>query len=218
MSASGLSGLWDLYLDAFRLHSHQLLAWAHADVRTRLHADLDEPAITGLIAEAMKARLDTHPDTPNEYLHYCIGDQDPISPGGQLGNNRLRLDVSVVRAGVRPRLKYIFEGKRLRTGGFTIGKYVGASGIGDFVAERYGPECPEAAMVGFVQDKDVAYWHRELRRAFDDDVASASPKLGINQMLRDVTVIPVFKDELESHHVRGAAGALRLLHIFLPGH
>lgn len=42
-------------------------------------------------------------------------------------------------------------------------------------------------MVGFVQDKDVVYWHNELRRVFDDDVASTSPKLGIHQTLRGVT-------------------------------
>jgi hypothetical protein len=54
MTNGSLSALWDFYGEAFRLHSHQLLAWAHSDVRSRLHPDLDEPSITGLLAEAMK--------------------------------------------------------------------------------------------------------------------------------------------------------------------
>lgn len=210
--------MWDLYLDAFRLHAHQLLTWAHTDVRNRLHADLDEPSITGLIAEAMKARLNSHPDTPDEYAHYWIGDQEPISPTGQLGNDRLRLDVSVIRNGIRPRLSYIFEGKRLRTGSFTIGKYVGAGGMGDFIEGRYGGDCPEAAMVGFVQDKDTPYWHKELKRALDDDAAHATPKLGTTQALKHVGVLPELSDQLESHHRRNNATPLRLLHIFLASH
>ncbi|MDO8544484.1 MAG: hypothetical protein Q7S40_28930 [Opitutaceae bacterium] len=216
MTSGGPSDLWDLYLDAFRLHSHQLLAWAHADVRSRLHADLDEPSITGLVAEAMKARLNSHPDTPDEYDHYWIGDQEPISPAGQLGNDRLRLDVSVIRTGIRPRLSYIFEGKRLRTGSFTIGKYVGAGGIGDFIEGRYGVDCPEAAMVGFMQDRDAAYWHKELRRAYEEDIASGAPRLGIVQPLRTVEILNELTDELQSNHSRSNGTALQLLHIFLP--
>ncbi len=87
-----------------------------------------------------------HPDTPEEYNHYCCGDQEPISPGGQLGNDRLRLDITIIRCGIRPRLSFILEAKRLRTGGFPIGKYVGDGGMGDFIECRYGAEHPEAAM------------------------------------------------------------------------
>jgi len=82
MTSGSLSALWDSYCESFRLHSHQLLSWAHADIESRLHPQLDEPAITGLLAEAMKNRLDFHPDTPDVYLHYCIGDQAPHSPQG----------------------------------------------------------------------------------------------------------------------------------------
>src|SRR5882724_243701 len=160
MIAVGLSEHWGLYLEAVRLHAHQLLAWAHTDVRHRLNHDLDEPSLTGLLGDAMKARLNC-PETPTEYDHYTIADQDPISPFGQLGNDRLRLDLCVIRSGIRPRLAYIFEAKRLRTSGFPIGKYVGKGGLGDFIECRYGVGSPEAAMIGLFQNKDAAYWQGE---------------------------------------------------------
>src|ERR1035437_6676095 len=96
-----LASSWDVYGESFRFHAHQLLLWAHRDVRARLNAELDEPSITGLLADAMKYRLDYHPDTPDTYLHYTVGDQEPTSTDGQLGNDRLRLDLTLIRAGVK---------------------------------------------------------------------------------------------------------------------
>jgi hypothetical protein len=214
MTTGTLNELWNVYSETFRLHSHQLLVWAHGDIRSRLNADIDEPAITGLLAEAMKLRLD-HPLTPEEYLHYTIGDQVPISPSGQLGNDRLRLDISVIRSGVRPRLSYIFEAKRLQTGAYTIGKYVGEGGIGDFIACRYASDYPEAAMIGLLQNKDFSYWHSELHRTFDDDRKSKDPHLGIHKPLKAVSVLPGLGNELVSQHIRKNKKLLDLFHIFL---
>jgi len=36
----------------------------------------------------VKFRLNYDPDTPEEYFHYCPGDQAPVSPRGELGNAR----------------------------------------------------------------------------------------------------------------------------------
>jgi hypothetical protein len=215
MTNGSLSTLWDFYGEAFRLHSHQLLAWAHADVRSQLHPDLDEPSITGLLAEAMKRRLDYHPDTPEAYLHYTIGDQPPHSPAGELGNDRLRLDITVIRSSVRPRLSFVFEAKRLRTGGFPIGKYVGAGGMDDFISSRYAADCPEAAMVALYQNKDVRYWHSELQRAFAEDVKSATPTLNTESDLRLVNVLEALAHELQSTHRRSSGSPISLFHLFL---
>ena len=214
MTSGSLSALWDCYGEAFRLHSHQLLAWAHTDIRSRLHPDLDEPSITGLLAEAMKCRLD-HPDTPDAYLHYCIGDQEPLSPGGELGNDRLRLDISVIRSGIKPRLSFVFEAKRLRTGAFPIGKYIGAGGMGDFISGRYASKCPEAAMIGLYQNRDIGYWHAELHRAFASDKNGTTPLLQATGELKSVHVLAGLRDELESAHSRSNGAPLRLFHLFL---
>lgn len=212
--AVGLSELWDLYLDAVRLHAHQLLAWAHTDIRHQLNRDLDEPSITGLLGDAMKVRLNC-PETPTEYDHYTITDQDPVSPLGQLGNDRLRLDLCVIRSGIRPRLAYIFEAKRLRTGGFPIGKYVGKGGLGDFIECRYGVGSPEAAMVGLFQNKDAAYWQGELRRIFDEDRTASGLGLEVVESLTRAHIIDYFTNELQSSHRRRDASQIRLFHIFL---
>lgn len=206
--ALDLSEIWDLYGDAFRLHAHQLLAWAYSDVRLSLHHGLDEPSITGLLGDAMKARLDSA-EIPEVYDHYVVGDQDPVSPAGQLGNERLRLDLCLTRANVKPRIKYIFEAKRLRTNGFSIGKYVGQSGMGDFIECRYGAGCPEAAMIGLFQDKNAAYWQRELHRIFDKG------SLEILGKLQPARVLDNFPNELQSVHRRKDTGPIHLFHIFL---
>lgn len=209
-----LSAVWGLYLEAFRIHAHQLLAWAHRDIRPRLTRDLDEPSITGLLGDAMKARLNC-PETPAEYDHYTIADQDPVSPSGQLGNDRLKLDLCVIRSGIRPRIAYILEAKRLRTSGFPIGKYVGKSGIGDFIECRYGAGNPEAAMVGLFQNKDAVYWQGELNRIFNEDFATSCLGLGIVEKLTPARILDSLPNELQSSHLRRDASQIRLFHIFL---
>ena len=215
MISGSLSALWEFYGEAFRQHAHQLLAWAHADVRPQLLSGMDEPDITGLLAQGMKARLDYHPDTPDAFLHYTIGDQEPHSPGGELGNDRLRLDITLIRSGIRPRISYVFEAKRLRTGGFPIGKYVGEGGMGDFISCRYAAEAPEAAMVGLYENKDLRYWHEELKRAFDEDKLGDPAKLAVLSELSPISILDNLPGELQSRHLRANGTPIGLYHIFL---
>lgn len=216
MTSGTLNSQWDLHGEVFRIHAHQLLFWAHFDVRHELTLELDEPGMTGKIAEAMKQRLDYHPDTPDAYLHYCVGDQEPVSPAGQTGNDRLRLDISLIRSGIRPRISYLFEAKRLRTSKFPIGKYVGAGGMGDFIECRYGRECPEAAMVALYEDRDLTYWKSELERVFQDDETPGRKKLRTTSKLSEISILPELEGELQSVHERtDLAGPICLFHIFL---
>ena len=215
MTSGTLSELWGFYGEVFRLHAHQLLAWAYEDTRPKLTPDMDEPDITGLLATAMKDRLNYHPDTPDEYLHYCPGDQEPVSPNGQLGNERLRLDITIIRNGIRPRISFIFEAKLLCTGGFPIGKYTGDGGMGDFIECRYGGECPEAAMVGLFRNKDEGYWHSELSRKFDEDSDTTPPRLGILEHLSAISVVAALPIEFQSLHRRRNGTDIRIFHIFL---
>jgi hypothetical protein len=214
MTAASLSGHWNIYLESIREHGHQLLAWSYADIRSRINCDTQEPVITGLLCEAMKARINSH-STPEVYAHYAVGDQDPISPAGELGNDRLRLDVHILGTGIRPQLGYVFEAKRLRTGGFPIGKYAGDEGMGDFIAGRYARGCPEGAMIGFWQDKDAAYWIAELHRVFAEDVSAVAPRLAIRSTPRAVRVHASLLDEFRGEHGRSDGTELVLFHVFL---
>jgi hypothetical protein len=175
---------------------------------------MEEPDITGLLAEGIKFRLN-HADTPDKYLHYWPSDQDPVSPDGQLGNDRLRLDLNLIRTGIRPRLSFIFEAKRLRTGGFPIGKYTGDGGMGDFISCHYGADNPEAAMVALFQNKDITYWQSELQRVFSEDLIAKSPRLGIQDGLSLVSILASLPCELQSVHKRRNGANIRLYHIFL---
>lgn len=214
MIQNQLSGLWNLYGEAFRVHAHQLLAWAYLDARPRFVPGLEEPDLTGLLAEAMWGRLN-NASTPESFDHYSIGDQVPHSPSGQLGNDRLRLDITIVRNGIRPRLSFVFEAKRLRTGTLTIGKYVGTGGMGDFLSGRYAADAPEAAMVGLFENQTLDYWQAELRRSFDEDSRSSSPQLAVMSTLAEVAILDEMLGELESSHHRSEGPSLRLFHIFL---
>lgn len=214
MTSGTLSELWEFYGEAFRTHAHQLLSWAYADTRHRFAPDMEEPDITGLLADAMKLRLND-PATPEEYNHYWPGDQEPVSHAGRLGKERLRLDISIIRNGIRPRIAFILEAKRLKTGGFPIGKYIGDGGMGDFIECRYGSEHPEAAMVALFQNKDTAYWHDELKRVFNEDYAAEMPRLGIQEHLSDINILTSLPNELQSVHRRRNGEVIRLFHIFL---
>src|SRR6266487_6030105 len=176
---------------------------------------MEAPEITGMLADGIKSRLNYHPDVPDEYLHYWPGDQEPVSPGGELGNDRLRLDITIIRTGARPRLSFIFEAKRLRTSVFPIGEYTGDGGMGDFITCRYGADHPEAAMVGLFQNKDVFYWRDELSRVFDEDRSAESPRLRIVENLSQVEILASISGELKSVHRRNNGTNLCLYHIFL---
>ncbi len=214
MSGSAISGHWGVYLDAIREHSHQLLAWAYADIRPHINADTQEPAITGLLCEAMKRRINDA-GTPEIYAHYAIGDQEPVSPAGELGNDRLRLDIHVLRTAIRPHLGYVFEAKRLRTGGYPISKYTGDGGMGDFLSCRYAQGCPEGAMIGFYQDRDAAYWVRELERTFTEDASVRRPTLSVRSGLSRRVLIDSMQQSYRSEHSRNDGTMIVLFHVLL---
>jgi hypothetical protein len=214
MSGSAFDKHWGIYLDAIREHAHQLLAWAYVDIRPRINANTQEPAITGLLCEAMKRRINDA-DTPDIYAHYAIGDQDPVSPAGELGNDRLRLDIHVLRTAIKPQLGYVFEAKRLKAGGYPISKYTGDGGMGDFLGCRYAKTCPEGAMIGFYQNRDAAYWFRELERAFVDDAVDLQPKLAVRTGLSRRVLIESMPESFRSEHGRIDGSAIALFHIFL---
>ncbi|WP_126934989.1 hypothetical protein [Corallococcus sp. AB018] len=87
--------------------------------------------------------------------------------------------------------------------------------MGDFIECRYANACPEAVMIGFFHNKNISYWHTELRRAFNEDSASSAPRLGIKSHPTPVEILPGLTGELESNHIRTDKSSMRLLHIFL---
>jgi hypothetical protein len=205
----------DKYQEIFRVRVHQLLAWAYTEIKDKQKLnEMDEPSITGLIAEAIDRKLQD-PNIPQGYQHYYVGDQTPVTPNGELGNKRLKLDIRIGSTDIRPNPRFVFEAKCLKTGTSTIGKYVGKEGMGAFLSGEYSQGNPEAAMLGLIQNKDVKYWHAELYRSFDEDKQFFNPKLKIKKCLSNSAVIIEIKDELESVHLRNDDTIIRIFHIFL---
>lgn len=195
----------------FRRDAHQLLEWGYQDALAEIHCNLQEEEITGLIAEAMEQRFNA-PSTPETFDRYSIDEEKPIAVEGRKGKKRRRLDLVVVSGHSRPRPKYIFEAKRLRKNGYSIGKYVGEDGLQCFVKEVYASQYPETAMVGYVQSDPISYWESELKRSFDRDLNN---DLRITQLLQKVQVLSSVPDVWVSEHERITGSAIAVYHIFL---
>lgn len=194
-----------------RRDAHQLLAWGYEDSAAKIHCDLQEEEITGLIVEAIEKRLDT-PSTPEKFDRYSIDEEKPISVEGRQGKKRRRLDLVVISGHCRPRPKYIFEAKRLRKNGYPIGKYVGKDGLQCFVKEVYASQYPEAAMIGYVQSDATSYWESELKRSFDRDLNN---DLRTIQILQQVQVVSSMSNVWVSEHERITGSVIAVYHIFL---
>jgi hypothetical protein len=154
---------WDAYRTAFRDDIYQLLAWGYSDARPRITAVAEEEEITGFIVEAIEARLDD-PRTDERYTHYEISEDKPLPGEFRTGKRRRRADIRVRSTALRPRPRYLFEGKRLRrSGGFGITKYIGPNGLRRFLdATGYSDYSSDVSMIGYVQSDTAHYWAAEL--------------------------------------------------------
>lgn len=195
----------------FRRDAHQLLMWGHQDALSKIHCNLEEEEITGLIVEAIEERLDD-PSTPEKFDRYSVDEEKPIAVEGRRGKARRRLDLVVVSSHSRPRPKYIFEAKRLQKNSCPIGKYVGEDGLQCFVQGVYASQYPEAAMVGYIQSDVASYWESELRRRFDGDLNN---DLRIKKILQKVQVLSSMSNVWVSEHERRAGSSITMYHIFL---
>jgi hypothetical protein len=212
MGAENLNSLTlNAYDYGFRRDAHQLLAWGYQDALPDIHCNLMEEVITGLIVEAIEARLDA-PSTPEKFDRYSIDEEKPIAVEGRTGKNRRRLDLVVVSGHNRPRPKYIFEAKRLRKNGYPIGKYVGQDGLQCFIKGVYAAQYPESAMIGYVQSDSASYWESELKRSFEED---SKENLCILKPLQRTQVLTFMPDVWVSEHERGAKDSITVYHVFL---
>lgn len=124
----------------------------------------EEPAITGLLVEAMRAvkhqvdwRLDIDDDPPTN--------DDPRKEG----KNRPRIDIQVRRlnkSGHEPR--FHFEAKRLHDDG-SLSKYLGNDGLKSLLSGYYAKGDSDAGMLGYVQNEPPLAWAERVRGRLDTD-------------------------------------------------
>lgn len=217
MSQGRLGPNWDEYLAVLREDAHLLLAWGYNDTRRELPNARDEYDITDLLADAMERRIND-PLTPERFTLYSVHNERPISPAGQRGKKRPKLDIQIQRNGVRPKPYYTIEAKRLRdddkcTASDSLAHYLGDEGIGRFVAGVYDPEAVEAAMLGCIQAHDAKFWLECIASAFAEDVSSGRNKLRIIEQFCRCQIIAEILEEASSAHRRNNSSTIRLLHI-----
>lgn len=201
--------LSDSYTPAFRRDAHQLLAWGYEDARNNISSGQEETEITGFIAEAIRNRFDDL-RTPERFNRYSLSEDSPISDENLTGKSRNRVDIIIESSSNKPRPKYVFEAKRLFTGSHPIGKYTNTEGLQRFVNGKYASQYPEAAMIAYMQNKDIDYWQSELKDNF-----SSNQNLQIISSLNPAIVISSLPNEWSSKHRRTNNSTIVIYHIFL---
>lgn len=205
------------YPDYFRRDVHILLAFGYEWIRGEINCDTEEPTITVRMVEAINIGLNKIGLLPDRLQRkpYSVFPEPAEIKTRDLKNIKdeyIYFDV-VFEESTRtiPRRRYTVEAKRLKTNGFSIGKYCD-DGIMRFVNEVYASAYPEAAMIGFFQDKDVNYWFDELTRKFKED--EKHKKMSVQLNLTKINVISQISDEWLSIHQRKSGNKIHLFHIF----
>ncbi len=157
------------YVARFHRDALYLIIAGHEKLteNTTDYSNEEEPNITGELARCANEYIDsTSSETWASF--YDVKDESPENTKGRLGKHRKKVDIVCTRTGTRPRSHMKFEAKRLKkTTRFTVGEYVGKTGIGEFISGNYAPESDTAGMLGYIQSDDCDYWAGQIADALD---------------------------------------------------
>ncbi len=130
------------------------------------YTDTDEPVISGEIVRFTRLYIENQ-DLPEWVWPYAVHDDPPENTGDRKGKDRKKVDIIIERTqrGKHPRIR--FEAKRLKRLGFPVGKYVGQTGLGEFISGNYAPESDTAGMLGYIQSDDCDYWAEQILEALN---------------------------------------------------
>jgi hypothetical protein len=145
-----------LYRLSFVKNCHRLLALAYNRLESSSLRDLQEPAITGILAKGMNCLAES--EAAPAWMRYLIVlDDPPQDSAGRLGKERRRVDIEfrLVRRGPRPR--FHFEAKRLYRSD-SVAEYLGAGGLELFVVGEYASDKDAGGMLGYVQTDPLEKW------------------------------------------------------------
>jgi len=151
------------YVDSFCRNVLFLLVAGHE----RLVADgtdysnTAEEHITGELTQQTEQYINRQ-DSPYWTKDYVVQEERRENVRGRKGKHRPRVDIAFVGTDRKPRRFMRFEAKRLRKPGFTVGKYIGKEGLGEFIVGNYAADDDTAGMLGYVQSDDCDYWAREI--------------------------------------------------------
>ncbi len=79
------------------------------------------------------------------------------------GKKRQKIDIEFMSSEVAPRLRFSYEAKRLHDSS-SVSAYVGPEGMGCFVNAEYAASDSCGGMLGFVQDRSIEVWSKNIER------------------------------------------------------
>jgi len=130
------------------------------------YSNKEEPIITGELVRCANEYIDST-SSPAWTNLYDVKDESPENTKERLGKDRKKVDIVCTRTGTRPRSRIKFEAKRLKRPGFPVGKYVGRTGLGEFISGDYAPQCNTAGMLGYIQSDNCDYWAKQIPDALN---------------------------------------------------
>jgi hypothetical protein len=138
------------------------------------YSNEEEPIITGELVRFTREYIEA-PDICEWTYRYVVHDDPPENDAIRMGKRRKKVDIIVERTqkGRHPRMR--FEAKRLKRPGFSVGKYVGKEGLGEFIAGNYAADNDTACMLGYVQSDDCDCWAQKI----SDDLKKKKEEVGM---------------------------------------
>ena len=160
-----------IYRDALFLiiAGHERLIANNAD-----YSDTAEEDITGELTGYANDYINSL-SSPEWTKHYYVHEELRESIRGRKGKHRQRIDIACILTGRKPQKFMRFEAKRLRKPGFTVGKYLGKTGLGEFIVGNYAADDDTAGMLGYVQSDDCDYWATKI----SDDLRKKKKAVGM---------------------------------------
>lgn len=205
--------IWrDEYWPDFRRNVHELLVVGYKTAKCKIQPSHEEPDITGFIAEAIQAYLES-PESPEWCDRISLHEDPPVPGGRRTGRGRKKPDLIFEALGRRPRAKFFFESKRLREqSSHRESYYLGPEGIQRFLRGAYAREYPEAGMIGYIQCDTVDIWNKRLQAAITVDAQNKN-ELRLKSLPQKVQIIEEISQEWTSSHYRHPGGYITIFHI-----
>jgi hypothetical protein len=200
---------WTAYYHAFRKDAHLLLWQGYVAARPSINGALQEPDITGLIADAIDEFLDS-PDADERFDRYEVHEEKPLTTEDRLGKRRRRTDILIKSNLHRPRHKYIFEAKKIEGLPSIRSGYLGTEGILRFIVGEYGSSSSDAAMVGYVIKSTV----QQLKGVIREELTKQRITLNYIGNIKNETVNSDLEIDVTCH-MRTEKDEIRISHIIL---
>lgn len=158
------------YWKGFRRRVFTLIRMGYNRLDSTKYKSSEEPDITGELVKEMKTVTDD--PSPEWISRFVVHDESRINAPDRSGKRRKIVDILIQLTRRGPNPHYYFEAKRLSGKTFTVGKYLGKTGIGEFISGNYAFNENEAGMLGYVQSENPEEWASKILFEFKKNKAS----------------------------------------------